>query len=293
LSYRHPWSRTFETGDTYTYGCGPTGGCPVPCPDHEPYCWRAVGLVGQRMVGNISLVDPVKIPVVMPGTKQKLLELSIPGLLDNGVGWGYRAASSIKLLVDEAQVLYRNLYHASDWAGAPNKFTLDKDVSGAQLLQFILRMDCDGGMVGYATLHHAKLKIDGEYYNDVPPVTATVRLTITNSKTGALVKGAYVALMSGARIVADGYTDGGEVKFENINEGSYTVKVVAGGYYEFEQSIEVEPPSVWYVIKIVPIPTVPTPTWVYWAVGGVAALGAITVIPSIIRRKEERVVVVK
>jgi len=292
MSYRRSWSRTFETGDTYTYDCGPTGGCPVPCPDHEPYCWRAVGLVGQRMVGNISLIDPIKIPVVMPGTKQKLIELSILGLLDNGVGWGYLAASWIELYVDNALILHRDLYHASDWK--TNKFTLDEDVSTAQLLQFILRMDCDGGIVGWATLHNAKLTITGEYYTDVPPVTADVRLTVTNSKTGALVKGAYVALMSGATVIADGYTDGGEVKFVNIDEGSYTVKVQAGGYHDFEQSIEVKAPSVWYVVKIVPIAVAPIPTWVYWAVGGVAALGAITVMPSIIKRKgEEKVIVVR
>jgi hypothetical protein len=244
------------------------------------------------MVGNISLIDPIKIPVVMPGTKQKLIELSILGLLDNGVGWGYLAASWIELYVDNALILHRDLYHASDWK--TNKFTLDEDVSTAQLLQFILRMDCDGGIVGWATLHNAKLTITGEYYTDVPPVTADVRLTVTNSKTGALVKGAYVALMSGATVIADGYTDGGEVKFVNIDEGSYTVKVQAGGYHDFEQSIEVKAPSVWYVVKIVPIAVAPIPTWVYWAVGGVAALGAITVMPSIIKRKgEEKVVVVR
>jgi len=290
MSYRKSWSKTFETGDTRIYDCG-IQGCPEPCPDHEPYCWRAVAGFGGRSVGNISLIDPIKIPVVMPGTKQKLIELSILGLLDNGVSWGYLASSHIELYVDNARILYRDLYHASDWKA--NKFTLDEDVSTSQLLQFILHMDCDGG-VGYATLHNAKLTISGEYYTNIPPVTATVKLTVTNSKTGALVKGAYVALMSGAVVVADGYTDGGEITFENIDEGSYTVKVQAGGYHDFEQSIEVSPPSVWYVVKIVPIPVTPIPTWVWYAVGGVAALGAITVIPSIVKRKgEERVIVVR
>lgn len=290
MSYRHSWARTFVTGDTYIYDTGPQG-APEPCPDHEPYCWRAVGPFGVRSVGNISLIDPIQIPVVMPGTKQKLIELSILGLLDDGVQWGYKAASYIELYVDNARILHRDLYHASDWK--MNDFTLDEDVSTAQLLQFILRMDVDGG-IGYATLHNSKLTISGEYYTDVAPVTADVRLTVTNSETGALVKGAHVFLMSGATVIRDKYTDGGEVLFENVDEGSYTVKVQAGGYHDFEQSIEVKAPSVWYVIKIVPIPTVPVPSWVYWAVGGVAALGAITVIPSIIRRKgEEKVIVVK
>jgi len=228
----------------------------------------------------------------MPGIKQKLLEVSIESLLDNGVSWGYIIFdNSLRLIADSAEIFKRSIVHSgSDWK--LNKWALDEDLSTVQLLDIDMHMDLDAG-VGYATLHNAKLKLSGEYYTDDPPETATVRLTVLNSKTGALVKNAYIALMSGARIVADGYTDGGEIIFENIDEGSYTVKVLASGYYAFEQSIEVEPPMVWYEIKIVPIPTAPIPWWTWYAVGGVMALGAITVIPKVIGKKEKPIIVVR
>jgi len=195
-------------------------------------------------------------------------------------------------MADGAEIFKRSIYRSTeDWKRNP--WELNKDISAVHNLDIDLYMDVDAG-IGWATLHNAMINLDAEYYNETPPVTADVKLTITNRKTGALVKGAYVALMSGATVIADGYTDGGEVIFENIDEGGYIVKVQASGYHDFEQSIEVTPPSVWYVIKIVPIPTVPIPDWVWWAVGGVAALGAITVIPSIIKRKgEEKVIVVR
>jgi hypothetical protein len=168
------------------------------------------------------------------------------------------------------------------------------DISSVNELDVRVWQDTNIYLGTYVDIHANKIKLDCEYYAETPPETATVKLTVTNSQTGALVKGAYVALMSGARIVADGYTDDGEVVFVNIDEGSYTLKVLAGGYYNFEQSIIVEPPSVWYTVKIAPIPTPPTPSWIYWVVGGIAALGAITIVPSLVKKKEEeRIVVVK
>jgi hypothetical protein len=207
-------------------------------------------------------------------------------------GW-YGAESSIRLVADGAIIFERPVTHYGDrWKD--NIFEPLLDISTVKNLDVQLYLAAHGFWVGWCTLHCAEVTLSAEYYSDIPPVAADVKLTVTNSKTGALVKGAYVALMSGARIVADGYTDGGEITFENIDEGSYTVKVLASGCYDFEQSIEVEPPSVWYEIKIVPIPVEPIPTWLWYVVGGVAALGAITVIPSIIKRKgEERIVVVK
>jgi hypothetical protein len=239
----------------------------------------------------MKLIDPLAIKSIMPGTKQKLLKLSIYSMVDNFAGL-YQAKALIRLVADNAKIFERDVYHTGD-AWRLNEFTLDNDVSTVNTLdlQFV---EGASGIMGYVTLHCTQIKLEGEYYSVIPPVTATVKLTVTNNKTGALVKGAYVALMSGATVVADGYTDGGAVLFKNIDKGSYTVKVLTGGYYDFEQSVDVVSPSVWYTIKIVPIAVAPLPTWVYWAVGGITALGAITVIPAVIKRKgEEKVIVVR
>jgi hypothetical protein len=228
----------------------------------------------------------------MPGEKQKILEISCYGLY-NSVGWTW-AYQSLTILGDTAKLWEREIYSGSnEWM--LNKYQPDLDISNVNELDVRVWQDTNIYLGTYVDIHANRIKLDCEYYSKTPPETATVKITVANSQTGDLVKGAYVALMSGARIVASGYTDDGNVVFNNIEEGSYTVKVLAGGYYDFEQSIDVEPPSVWYTIKIVPIPVTPVPTWVYWAVGGVAALGAVTVIPSLIRRKgeEEKIVVVR
>ena len=289
MSYRKSWSRTFETGDfkirTY-FGMN----SPRVCTVHER-CFVAHGRYPATQ-GECSLIDLLDIPYEMPGTKRTLLTASIKGLVQGG-GYGTAIHAALRFYADGASILERDLNHGGDWA--PNGFTLNRDVDAVSKLDVNLYQWASIFLPGVSVImHDAEIIINGEYYTDIPPEQVSVRLAVTNSKTGALVKGAYVALMSGARVVADGHTDGGEVLFENIDEGSYTVKVLASGYYSFEQSIEVEPPSVWYVLKIVPIPTVPIPDWVWWAVGGVAALGAITVIPSIIKRKgEEKVIVVR
>lgn len=291
MSYRKSWSKVFEAQEFIAGACSIAWGCPEPCPIHTPYCYRAPAPAGTDKVGTMRLLDPLAIKSIMSGTKQKLLKLSVYSMITDFWGW-YDAVAWLRLVADSAEIFKRDIFSAGD-AWRLNEFTLDRDVSTVNNLDVQFREDC-AGITGYVTLHCSQIKLDAEYYVTTPPETATVKLTITNSKTGAQVKGAYVALMSGAVVVADGYTDGGEIVFEKIDEGSYTVKVLAGGYYEFEVSIDVTPPSVWYTVKIVPIPVTPVPTWVWYVVGGVATLGAITVIPAIIKRKpEEKVIVVR
>lgn len=291
MSYRHSGSKMFKAYE-FVVDCAPLAICPESCPVHDPYCWRAAPKSGIASIGTMRLLDPLAIKSIMPGIKQKLLTLSVYSMITNFFGI-YQANAWIRLVADSAEIFKRDVYNTGD-AWRLNEFSLDKDVSMTNVLDVQFYEAASGFVIGYATLHCSQVKLDYEWYSDITPVTASVRLTVTNSKTGTLVKDAYVALMSGAVIIADGYTDGGEVTFENIDEGSYTVKVLAGGYYNFEKSIEVAPPSVWYTAKIVPIPVTPIPSWLWYAVGGVAALGAVTIIPSIIKRKpEERIVVVK
>jgi len=291
MSYRRSWSKVFEAQEFIAGDCSIAWGCPEPCPIHAPYCYRAPASAGTDKVGTMRLLDPLAIKSIMSGTKQKLLKLTVYGMVTDFWGW-YAAAAWIRLVADSAEIFKRDVFHAGD-SWRLNEFALDRDVSTVNNLDVQFREDC-AGYTGYVTLHCSQIKLDAEYYAETPPVTATVKLSIKNSKTEALVKDAYVALMSGAVIVADGYTDGGEVIFEKVDEGSYTVKVLAGGYYAFEKSIDVTPPSVWYDVKIVPIPVTPIPSWVWYVGGGIAALGAVTIIPSIIKRKpEDKVIVVR
>jgi len=283
LSYVHSWSKTFETYEFYIHDVAPTGVLEV-CPVHTPYCFRAVAPFAMRPAGHISLLDPLNIPLIMPGTKQRLLGISIESLLDNGVQSGYIVYDdSIKLIADGAEIFNRSIIHSGrDWM--LNKWSLDEDFSAVNLLDIDLHMDVDAG-VGYCTLHNQKIKLEGEYYTDVPPATATVRITLTNRDTGGLVGGAYIALMTGAQVVASGYTDGGEVTFNNVDEGSYTVKILAGGYYYLEESIEVVAPEVWYQLQITPESSPPIP-WYYWLVGGVVAVGGIVIVSGMLKKKE-------
>lgn len=292
MSYRVGWSKTFVTDEFRVHSCS-IHGCPEVCTAHTPFCFKCVGAFASRRSGHWSLLDPLSIADIMPGTKQKLLEMSIKALLDDGVQWGYIIENSIRLLADGAEIFKRDVYHDVVNVWKANKWALNADISTVNRLDIDLDMDVDG-TVGWATLHNAQIILSGEYYTVVPPATATVRVTVRSRETDVLIAKAYVALMSGATVIADGYTDGGEISFANINEGSYTVKVRAGGYYDFEQSIDVVAPSVWYDVKIVPIPVVPLPDWVKYAALGIGALGVITVVPAVIRRKpEEKVFVLK
>ena len=298
MSYRKSWSKTFKV-DEFNVDV-PTGNkAPFKCTQHldtegRSMCFRADNAWFESPVaGTWHLKVPVNLKTEMPGTNHKILTVHIKGLYSVGWGTWYHGGSDLFIYLDGVKIWeYGGLSHGNgQWDF--NDLPINQAVTGNEIdLRLFQHWAAETGTI---ELHDAELKLDMEYYSETPPETATVKLTVANSQTGGLVKGAYVALMSGARIVASGYTDDGNVVFNNIEEGSYTVKVLAGGYYDFEQSIDVEPPSVWYTIKIVPIPVTPVPTWVYWAVGGVAALGAVTVIPSLIRRKgeEERVVVVK
>jgi hypothetical protein len=299
MSYRHSWSRQFYPDEYYVEG-ELAYAHPIVCPDHKDdagrsICFRIGGGI-QGYIGTWYMNTPILVSDVMPGTKVKILKAytkakAAPGGFPSS--WSRVHNKLALLLADRTKLWESGELYIPEGEWGVNAFDVNKTLNLSDIFMVSLFQGVTiwfGGWVG----HVAEVRLDGEYYNDIPPETASVKITITNRQTGALVSKAYVALMSGAVVVASGYADGGVVTFENIDEGSYTIKVQAGGYNDLEQSIEVKSPSVWYVVKIVPIPVTHIPTWVYWAVGGVAALGAITVIPSVIRRKpEEKIIVVR
>jgi len=292
LSYRRSWTKLFDPAE-FDIDVPPMSKSPEICPDHEN-CFKAEqGTWDLRVSGTWHLKVPIDVKSVMPGTRQKILQLTALGMREGWLGWaGWVFACEARFVRDGAESPpFRINCNSDDWR--ENKFKdLNIDLSTTRELDFRLWQDVAFGFpsTGPLAMHAANIKVDCEYYSDIPPETATVRLTVIDSKSGKLVSDAYVALMSGARVVADGYTDGGEVIFENVEEGSYTVKVLAGGYYNFEMAVDVEPPSVWYELRIVPIPTPPIPDWVKYAVIGTGVLiGAV----AVLKRKKPEVVVVK
>jgi hypothetical protein len=243
--------------------------------------------------GTFKLNTPIDILAKMPGVRQKLLSVTVNCMYMSDWWTGAKEAH-LELWGDNTKLWSSKTFEAKEDEWTPNRFEVNLDLSNVAKLDVFLPMYANAAL-GWVKDFVRAIKLDCEYYSEEPPVTASAKITVTNSETGAIVKGATVAIMSGTRVVASGYTDSsGNVTFNNVEEGSYTLKIVAGGYYSFETGISVKAPEVWYEAKIVPIPVAPTPNWVYWVVGGVAALGAITIIPSLVRRKaEEKVIVVR
>jgi hypothetical protein len=284
MSYRKSWSKTFKTDDFILGDCLILG-CAELCPEHEPYCFRAVAfLQSEKGSHRIHLVDPISISSKMPGTKQKLLKLSVKSMLTSFSGW-YSANASIKVIADNAVIFERSVnYDQNNWK--VNEWELDRDISNVHTLDVVLSMDAHG-FVGWCTLHCTEISLCAEYYASTPPATADVKVTVKNKQTGASVGKAYVALMSGDVIAVDGYTDGGQIIFPDVDEGSYTIKILAGGYYEFSQSIDVIPPSVWYEVKLVPTPVSPYMEWLKYGAIAAAAIGSVYVAGTVIKKREE------
>ena len=300
MSYRHSWSRQFYPDEYFVEGwVGHPH--PIVCPDHKDdtgrsICFRVGGGMSPYFAyrGIWYMNTPLLVSNVMPGTKAKILKayakaMAIPG--GWGSSWGDVSNKLWLTLGDRTELWKSGQLYIPEREWGVNVLDVNKTLNQSDTFMALIEQLVTV-VTGEWYGHIAEVRLDGEYYNEIIPVTADVKITVKNSKTGALVKNAYVALMSGAQVLAEDYTDGGVVLFENIDEGSYTIKVEAGGYNDFDQSIEVKAPSVWYIVKIVPIPVTPTPSWVWWAIGGVAALGAIVTIPAIVRRKEEKVIVV-
>jgi len=282
LSYRVSWSRTFKTADFYTKGHAGLR-APHPCPEHEPYCFKSDGYWGGSVNGTAYLIDLLDISSIMQGTRRKLLTISIDAMAQWG-GTGGSSDAFITLVADGANIFERSLYHGV-WEWKKNLFELNKDV------EVVKKLDVQYGAVitnpigGWVDLHGSNIILTGEYYVTIPPPTATIKVNIVNRDTMKPVNRAYVALISGAIVVADGFTDSsGDISFNNIDKGSYTLRVTAGGYRDFEQSIDVMPPTVSYRVKVVPIPVTPLPWWLVPVVIGTVVLGGGAVVYTISKK---------
>ena len=290
MSYQHTWGGTIETKYFKISDCG-LQGCPEECALHAPYCFKASAPFLTRKSGHISLVDPANLDV-MGGAKASILTLSVDAMMTD-LQWGWKLWDDrIKLIVDNANIFERSVDNIPWDNWKTYSWKVDKDITGAHRLDIDLYMDMDAG-VGWGTLHNAKITLLGDVWTDEPPLKATVEFTVVNKDDGKPIKSARVTLMVGTKVLQDGYTDGkGFVSFSNMDEGSCIARVSASGYYTYEQGISIKAPMSIFTAELVPIPTAPIPSWVWWAVGGVVALGAIVTVPALVRRKEEKVIVV-
>ena len=297
MSYKRGWSKTFKPAEFYITSI--LGKSPDICDEHAgEFCFRSDigGALEFYAGGGIWVLStPIPIDSVMPGTKQKVLSLSAVAMWN---GWGGLFGPSLigeLALYANVLVLKKKLTYEFDvWR--ENKFEdLNIDISKKSVLALSLQQKTVAGGLSTSTTQHVALVTVGcEYYATTPPPTSTVKITVVNKQTSKAVKNAYVVLLIGTSIEADGYTDSnGELVFQNVTQGGYILSVRANGYYSFESAIEIEGASVWYQVKLAPTPSVPLPDWVkYAAIGGVALVSVVGV-GTILKRREEKVMVVR
>lgn len=297
MSYRRTWSKTFSS-DEFKDPDYPIGTCPpVRCPDHKfpdgrSKGFRAIAVTPTcfKTIGSFRLRSPIRVQEVMPGEKQKVLTVNILGM--HKIGWGTiidAQGGSIEIIGDDVELWKSPDISSEEDRWATNPFSPNLKIES--ITNMDLKVDIFSIIaIGYLERHQAELRVDCEYYSYEPPETADVDVNVVNKQTGRAVWRALVEILSGAVVVASGLTDfNGNISFANIEEGSYTLRVTASGYYEFSQSIEVIPPKVSYRVKLAPVPSI-LPWWVL-------PLGVIAVVGGgayyLTRPKKPGVVVVK
>lgn len=269
---------------------------------HEGICvrWWSAWWHFYPSVGRFRLKAPINIRQAMPGsghviTFAKLRAMIVRGwwvwVIANDRSFTIYADESVAFRAEGAKVAQGE----NSWA--ENNYIMNVDISRNERLDVEL-WACLRVVTGEATSHLADVSITIEYVPEVPPEPATVRVYVYNRQTGRAVGGALVQLLSGSKVVAQGYTRGdGTVAFSNVPAGeegvSYTLRVAKSGFEVYEEAVEVRPGENSFAVGLVPIPPPPAPEWLKYAVvGGLALVGG-GVAMAAMRRERERVVVVR
>lgn len=304
MSYRHSGSKTFfsdEWKDPAWSGAG-SG----VCDEHKDtatgrsLCHKTIAnWVQYTEAWWNGLRVPLKVSEICPGTSvinRKLLNLSVEAMWARG---GYILPLDIgcllRILGDGAKIFDTGKLTMPEGKFTRCPYAVNESLDAISEVDFYLWQKTEnwGGTPGsWLNVHTRLIKIDWEWYSDMPPEYCNVGVAVRNIETFGPIKKAFVKLMSGAVVKRSGYTDGGRVDFVNVEDGSYTLKVSAGGYESLERSITVEPPAVEYEVSLVPIPVPPIPDWVMWMLYGTIAVGALVVVPKLIRRKEKPPIIV-
>jgi len=289
LGYRWTWSKTFYNDEMDSYYLGPGYTAPVRCPDHiDPatgrgWCFKCCDDINlPEGAGDWKPKVPIDIPTAMPGYNQRLLLLTTMGMHAGSFGiggWGY---CNVRLFGDGAEIFRTDSLDFPEKKWAQSWYELNLPVDIYTKLELWLHQHAVVRLPStWVCIHISQVKLDAEYYSDIPPETADVRIDVYNRETGAIISGAYVALMSGTIVVARGYTDGGTVTFTGIEEGSYTLRVRANGFEPYEATIEVAPPEVWVEVPLSEIPAPPWPWWWWIPVAGVGGIAGVWLIRQI------------
>ena len=176
-----------------------------------------------------------------------------------------------------------------------NKYEPNVDVSNVSRIDVRLygRLDV---WTGYFDTHFAKMLITFEYVPEVPPEPATVKIYVYDRQTNKPIGGALVQILSGNKIIAEGYTrSDGWVVFNNVPAGfegiSYTLLVTKSGYHDYSDSIDVVPGTNEFRVALTPIPSPPIP-W-NWIIGGAAVIVIGGTAMALMGRKSREIVVVR
>jgi len=272
---------------------------PCPEPGHDPNCIRFEASLIQGSRGVWRLKVPIDVYRSMPGSGHVLALAQLDSMIR--IGWGTwivkndRAFSVVD--ADTGDVLWEavnEMIFQGDGKFETNTYKPNVSVSGIRRIDVVLSslMLCVTG--GFST-HFANMMLTFEYVPDKPPEPATVKVYVYDRQTNRPVRGAFVQILAGDKVVAEGYTgwDGWAV-FSNVpacEEGTgYALLVSKSGYHEHKDVIEVFPGENSFRVALTPMPSPPIP-W-EWILAGVAVvtIGGVA-IASAARRRPEVVVV--
>jgi len=273
-----------------------------PEPGHEPNCirWHVAWSDIFAGVGTYKLKTPIRIKDQMPGTGHMLTFAQFDGMLKIGWGtWITEHSRSFTIYAD-SDVAFRvegdKISHG-DNTWITNKYPMKVDISRYDTLDVELWQKLTV-LTGGFSAHWANTLITVEYVPTTPPTPATVHIYVYDRQTSKPVGGALVQLLSGNKIVAQGYTGSdGLVTFQNVPGGeegvSYTLLVAKSGYEDYKDEVEVVPGENSFRVPLVPIPTPPLPDWVKWlAIGSaVVVVGGVAIAATRKPAKPEVVVV--
>jgi hypothetical protein len=278
-----------------------TGFCPES--GHEPNCirfemqWFYVPVC----YGTWFLKTSIDVKAQMPGSGHTLTFAQFDSMIR--IGWGTWILENTRAFgVFNAETrdtlwdVWNEKIMQGDNAWITNKYPMKVDVSRVAKIDVGLLgvLRC---LTGGFNTHFANMLITFEYEPETRPEPATVRIYVYDRQTAKPVSGALVQLLSGSKIVAQGYTGGdGWVTFNNVPAGeegvSYTLLVAKSGYEEYKDSVDVVPGENSFRVPLVAVPSPPIP-W-EWIIGGAAVVVIGGVAIAATRKKpEEKVIVVR
>ena len=208
------------------------------------------------------------------GNDKKVTQITLKGMIDTSPGTQFSHEQKIILEGDGTKITSWARISDAEETFEDSTFKPNVDVTYYDTLTVLIRQafTC---FFGGVELHTAKIMVTIEYDAFEMPARCDIDAYVKDDVTGILIKGAYVRLMKSDVVVRSGTTDGGKVSWTGVSEGTYTLRISAGGYYDFERALAVAPPAIEAIAYMIPIPKEPTPWYVY---AGLAGVGLISVV---------------